>query len=81
MKSKDKLWEYLYKHRFSSKVEGYKSIQIRLQRQLQTEEVLFSISCGSQFVCLNEADLPTIILELITLQTKLRDLLETKQEF
>ena len=80
MQSKDGQWDYLYKFRFSSKVEGYKTIQIRLQRHIQTGETLFSLGCGPQFICLNEADLPTIILELITLQTKLRDLLETKQE-
>ncbi len=72
--SRDKLWEYLYKQRFTSKIEGYRTYQIRLQRQLQNQELLVSFSSGSRFICFPIDDLDTVIMELIELRTKIRKL-------
>jgi len=81
-KSRDKLWNYLYKKPILTNVEGYRSYQIRLQRQLQTLELLVSLSSGSRFIVFPLEDLDKIIMEFIELRTKVSDLVlkETKQE-
>ena len=68
--SKDKLWDYLYKHRFNSNIEGYRSYQLRVQKQLQTKELIVSFSSGSRFICFPLADLPNVIIQLMKIATK-----------
>lgn len=73
-KSKDKMFDYLYRKNFNARDDGYRPYQIRLQKRNTTGELLVSLSTGSRFMVFPVNDLDAFIMELITLRVKLESL-------
>ena len=68
-------FDYLYRKNFNARDDGYRPYQIRLQKRKSTGELLVSLSTGSRFMVFPLNDLDTMIMEMITLRTKIGDLI------